>query len=628
MSVVSQTLLKYWNKTSFRENQREAIESVLDGNDTLVFMATGGGKSLCYQLPALLLNGITLVVSPLVSLMQDQVNSLSDKGIKAMQISGSIPKSELTRMFDNCRFGNYKLLYLSPEKLSNEEVRRHLAQLPISLIVVDEAHCISQWGHDFRPAFLEIPEIRAYAPQAPLIALTATATPRVKADISEKLRLKNPKLFTSSVFRSNLNIIVWECEDKLYRIVQILKKYRGSAIIYVRNRRACTEFSAALEQLGVTATAYHGGMPENQRIENAALWTDNKKQAIVATSAFGMGIDKPDVQSVIHVHLPDSMESYYQEIGRAGRDGNEAFAVMLYGAADIHRVKAQFLASLPDEAFVKLVYDNLHRYFVIAEGTGAGEIYGLDVDAFADKYQLASIKVFHSLRFLDRMQYIQFDMQTRTEIQAHFKVESREVLRYMSVHHAAAAALEAILRLHPGIFEGSVKLNVAKICRLSKTSEADLIALCTKLSELSIMETLIRSKSCSVRLLRNRDSLHHINAVVKSLRAENEYKTQAIDQVIRFAADKTICKQQALATYFEEPLTENCGKCSVCRGKRVAEKPDVSKEILKALEERSKSSRDLEQELQVESVDLIATVQHLLERELIEIQADNTYRKL
>ncbi len=625
MSVVTQTLLKYWNQTAFRENQREAIESVLAGNDTLVFMATGGGKSMCYQVPAMVLEGITLVVSPLVSLMQDQIKNLSEKGIKAMEISGSISKTEMTRLFDNCRFGNYKLLYLSPEKLSNEEVRRHLAHLPISLIAVDEAHCISQWGHDFRPAFLAIPEIRSYAPNAPIIALTATATPRVKTDIQERLNLKNPKIFSSSISRQNLNIIVWECEDKLFRIVQILKKYSGSAIIYARNRRACTEFAAALEQLGISATFYHGGMPEMERKSNALLWTENKKQAIVATSAFGMGIDKPDVQSVIHVHLPDSIESYYQEIGRAGRDGNEAFAVTLFSTADISRVKAQFLATLPDDAFLKLVYDNLHRYFVIADGTGAGEIYGLDVDAFCIKYEMSAIKVFNALRFLDRMQYIQFDMQTRTEITAQFKTTSKEVLRYASIHKKAAIILENLLRLHPGIFDNQVKINVSQVCRLSKSSEKELIELFEKMTQEELVSTLIRMRSSSIRFLRNRDSMHHVNTVLKSLRAENAYKTAAIDQVVAFASDKKICKQQALATYFHEPLTSECGKCSVCRNSKVVQKEPMAKSVLAALQHENKTSRELELELNMESVDLISAIQHLLEQEKIKIQSDNTY---
>jgi ATP-dependent DNA helicase RecQ len=560
--------------------------------------------------------------------MQDQIKNLGEKGIKAMEISGSVSKTELTRLFDNCRFGNYKLLYLSPEKLSNEEVRRHLAHLPISLIAVDEAHCVSQWGHDFRPAFLSIAEIRSYAPNAAVIALTATATPRVKADIQELLKLRNPKIFSSSISRQNLNIIVWECEDKLFRIVQILKKYTGSAVIYARNRRACTEFAAALEQLGITATFYHGGMPENERKANALLWTENKKQAIVATSAFGMGIDKPDVQSVIHVHLPESIESYYQEMGRAGRDGNEAFAVTLYSAADISRVKSQFLATLPDDDFLKRVYDNLHRYFVIADGMGAGEIYGFDVDAFCNKYEMSAIKVFNALRFLDRMQYIQFDMQTRTEITAQFKTTSKEILRYASIHKRADTIIENMLRLHPGIFDNPTKINVSKVCRLSKASEKELIELLEKMTLEELVSTLIRMKSSSIRFLRNRDSLHHVNTVLKALRAENAYKTDAIDHVIAFATDKKICKQQALASYFHEPLTSECGKCSVCRNNKVVEKAPMTKAVLEALKRGNKNSRDLELELNIESVDLITAIQLLLEQEKIKIQNDNTYKIL
>ncbi len=352
MQIALQILEKYWQYKAFRPVQEDIIQSVLDGSDTFGLMPTGGGKSLCFQVPTMVQQGLCLVISPLVALMKDQVNNLQSRGIKAIALTGTIKSDELINLLDNCEFGNYKFLYLSPERLEQDWVLDRLKTLPISLIAIDEAHCVSQWGHDFRPSYLKIKNLKSYFSKTPFIALTASATPEVKEDIMALLGLENPKIFQQSFARNNLGYFIIYAEDKMYKLNQILQKNQQSAIIYVRNRKNCHEYATQLEALGHKTTIYHAGLPVKEKEANMNAWMQDQKTVMIATSAFGMGIDKPNVKTVVHVNLPENLESYYQEAGRAGRNGEKSFAILISSPSDIIMAKGQFIAILPDTNFL------------------------------------------------------------------------------------------------------------------------------------------------------------------------------------------------------------------------------------------------------------------------------------
>ena len=370
MSEALQILQKHWKHDSFREPQEQIIDAILEGNDVFTLLPTGGGKSVCYQVPGMLLDGMCLVISPLIALMKDQVENLQERDIKAIALVGGTSQNDIIDVLDNCQFGNYKFLYLSPERLQHDWIVDRLKQLKISLIAIDEAHCVSQWGHDFRPAYLKISKLKEVFPKTSFLALTASATSKVQIDIIENLALENPKIFTKSFERKNLAYHVIKTEDKLSKIKQILSKNTESSIIYVSNRKACLDISSQLNHLGFSATFYHGGLSYKEKERNRLLWIENKTQIIVATNAFGMGIDKPDVKTVIHIHLPQNLENYYQEVGRAGRNGEKAFGILLTNSSDVKSAKSQFLSVLPDKEFLKKVYIKLNNYFQIAYGEG------------------------------------------------------------------------------------------------------------------------------------------------------------------------------------------------------------------------------------------------------------------
>ena len=361
-------LKQFWGYDDFRESQKQIISTVLSGQDVLALMPTGGGKSICYQVPALAKDGICIVVSPLVALIQDQVSQLKKRGIKAIALTGGIPPNDLNDLLDNCVYGNYKFLYLSPERLQQSIVQERIQQMNINLIAIDEAHCISQWGNDFRPAYLECSILKELVPGTPMIALTATATPRVVADIVENLELENVEIFKDSFSRSNINFKVKRSEDKLYQLKKYMEKISGSSIVYVRSRKMSISLANFLIKNGISASFFHGGIPKSDKEEKLNLWLSGKVRVMVATNAFGMGVDKPDVRLVIHYQIPDSLESYFQEAGRAGRDGEPSTAIIITSNEDEDKAKQQFLSTLPDVAFVKQVYSKLNNYFQISYG--------------------------------------------------------------------------------------------------------------------------------------------------------------------------------------------------------------------------------------------------------------------
>ncbi|MDP5201205.1 ATP-dependent DNA helicase RecQ [Flavobacterium sp. DG2-3] len=620
-------LLKYWKHDSFRPLQKEIIDSVLDGQDTFAVLPTGGGKSICFQVPAMMQEGICLVISPLIALMKDQVMNLQKRDIKAIALTGGIHTEEIIDLLDNCQYGNYKFLYLSPERLQSDWILERIKNLPINLIAVDEAHCVSQWGHDFRPAYLKISELKKFFPKIPFLALTATATPRVIEDIRTQLELKNPNHFQQSFERKNIAYMVFEVEDKLYRVEQILKKNPQPSILYVRNRKACLNMSSQLQSLGFTSTYYHGGLSTKEKDKNMQLWMSEQTQVIVATNAFGMGIDKDNVKTVIHTQLPENLENYYQESGRAGRNGAKAFSVLLYNNSDAIQTEQQFLNILPDKKFLKTMYVKLCNYFQIAYGEGMDETFSFKLNHFCNKYDFPTLKTYNALQFLNQQGIITMSQEFSEKISVQFLIESKEVIRYMSLNPNDEEILLAILRTYPGIYDVKANLNLALLAKKSNRTEEQIIALLEKLKEKEIIEYKSKNNDSTILFNEIREDDLTINRVSKYLEKQNEVKKEQLLSVLHYIKDNKTCKNRLVLDYFGEETKENCGICSYCitlKGK-ITEADSIADKILSLLKTASLTSREIESQIKMDTKDILSVLQELLENNHIIIQANNKY---
>ena len=627
MPQAQEILLKYWKHDSFRPLQKEIIESVLDGQDTFALLPTGGGKSICFQVPAMMQEGICLVVSPLIALMKDQVANLQKRDIKAIALTGGIHTEEIIDLLDNCQYGNYKFLYLSPERLQSDWILERIKNLPINLIAIDEAHCVSQWGHDFRPAYLRISELKKYFPKIPFLALTATATPRVIEDIKTELGLKNPNFFQQSFERKNIAYMVFEVEDKLYRVEQILKKNPQPSIIYVRNRKSCLNISTQLQSLGFRATYYHGGLSAKEKDKNMQLWMSEKAQVIVATNAFGMGIDKDNVKTVIHTQLPENLENYYQESGRAGRNGEKAFSVLLFNNADANQTEQQFLSVLPDKKFLKTMYVKLCNYFQIAYGDGLDDTFSFKLNHFCHKYDFPTLKTYNALQFLNQQGIITMSQEFSEKITMQFLIESKEVIRYMSLNPNDEEIILAILRTYPGVYEMKTPFNLSLIAKKSHHTEEQVSAVLEKLREKEIIEYKSKNNDATILFNEVREDDLTINRVSKYLERQNKLKEEQLLSVLHYIKENKTCKNRLILDYFGEETTENCGVCSYCitqKGK-ITEADSIADKILHLLKSAALTSRELQAQIKLDANDIVLVLQELLENNHITIQANNKY---
>ena len=627
METALEILQKYWKHDRFRPLQNEIIDSVLAGTDTFALLPTGGGKSICFQVPAMMKNGICLVVSPLIALMKDQVANLQKRDIKAIALTGGISADETINLLDNCQFGNYKFLYLSPERLQSDWILDRIKSLPINLIAIDEAHCVSQWGHDFRPAYLKIAMLKPHFPKVPFLALTASATGRVQSDIISQLHLEKPVVFQQSFARKNIAYMVFETEDKRYRMEQILTKYPQPSIIYVRNRKSCLDISAQLNAAGFKATFYHGGLRPKEKDKNMQRWMNEEVQAIVATNAFGMGIDKANVKTVIHVQLPENLENYYQEAGRAGRNEEKAFAVLLSAPSDTIQAENQFINSLPDKKFLTEVYIKLCNYFRIAYGEGINEQFSFALNQFCQKYQFPALKTFNAIQFLDRQGIISLSQEFSEKITMQFLIESKEVIRYISLNPNDEEIILAILRTYPGIYDMQTAFNLPLISKKSNASDAHISAVLHKLQEKGIVD--FHSLGNDAKLIFNevREDQRTINRVSKLLEGQNQLKRSQLQSVVDYVSDQNTCKSRLILNYFGETKTQDCGICSNCMKKKSspAEPNSLSDKILGLLKIQDFDSRDLEKLTQFSSADIIFAIRQLLENDQISINQNNQY---
>lgn len=626
MSSAVEILKKYWNHDAFRTPQEQIIASVVAGNDTFGLLPTGGGKSICFQVPALMMEGICIVISPLVALMKDQVQNLQNKGIKAVALTGGIYENDIIDILDNCQFGNYKFLYLSPERLQNDWIVERIKNLPVNLIAIDEAHCISQWGHDFRPAYLKIVKLKEYFPKVPFIALTASATQRVQDDIVLQLQLKEPQFFTKSFARDNLAYMVFEVEDKLFLMEQILRKNPQPSIVYVNTRKSCTDIVKQLESLGFSATFYHGGLSSKDKENHMKLWMEEKAQVMVATNAFGMGIDKANVKSVIHLHLPQNIENYYQEAGRAGRNGEKAFAVLLVHPSDTMNAEAQFLSNLPDKEFLTQVYKKLSTYFQIAYGEGIDEQFSFNMNQFCVKYNFPPTKTYNALLFLDRQGIITLSQEFSEKITIQFLIPSKEVIRYISLNPNHEEILMTILRTYPGIYEMPTNINLPLIAKKSNADEKKIEQLFEYLKEKDIIMYSAKNNDSTITFNEVREDEKTINRVSKYLEAQNQLKKHQLKSVLYYIKEQQQCKSQLLLRYFGENKPEHCGICSYCITlKQRSENKTIAEKIIQLLSKSDLSSREIQKQLKYPPDDIIFALQDLLENNRVVVGLTNLY---
>lgn len=632
MRKPEEVLYKYWKFRQFKGLQKKAISAILEGKDTCVYFPTGGGKSVCFQIPALLKEGVCIVISPLISLMQDQVNTLHHKGIKAIHLKGGLSYAETDRLFDNIRNGNYKFLYLSPEKLQNTMIQERLNYIKVSMVAIDEAHCVSQWGHDFRPAYLDISILREIHPQVPFMALTATATKKVQDDIKKHLNLQSPQVFKSSFKRANITLNVMETDNKWKHLIELAKSSKTSGIVYVRSRKATIDLSKLLNQNNISSQAFHGGLLNKDRQNILEDWLDNNTKIVVATTAFGMGIDKPDVDLIVHMHLPESLESYYQEVGRAGRNGKPANAILVYNKTDIKRLKFQFLKNLPKMKDIKKVYKHLMSYLQIAYGEGFGEEYGIDLKNFCTRYKLDLTYTFDVLKLLDRLSVINLDQNYQINAKFRILMPHQRLFDFLRQHQTYSKLITFILRNYAGVFDLIVKIDLEYLSKKLKISQENIAQKLKSLQEKEVIELSLIQQDLNLRMLQPREDDRSINMHSKYIEAYRNQKIHQIEAVIDFIKNEKKCRQVQLLHYFDETYTEPCGRCSVCRQNDfLFTKSDhymtsLQDEIKLILKYTPENSTDLFNKLNCSKSVFFKLIEKMLEENTIEITNHNLYQ--
>lgn len=566
---IHQILWEYWGYRQFRPLQQDIIEHVLQGKDALALLPTGGGKSICFQVPAMAMRGICIVISPLIALMQDQVEHLQRRGIAAEALYSGLSKREIELVLNGAVHGRYKFLYVSPERCQNDTFVAHFQQMDVCLLAVDEAHCVSQWGYDFRPPYLEIVSLRSYFPQVPLLALTATATPDVVEDIQDKLHIHPHKVFQKSFSRENLTYYVIEDEDKMGRLERIARKVGGCGIVYVRNRKKTADVAAMLSQRGIPATFYHAGLKAEDRLRRQKLWIENRVQVMVATNAFGMGIDKPDVRFVVHLDLPDTLEAYFQEAGRAGRDGKSSFAIMLYHPSDKLEVEENFQRTYPGMSFISRVYEALCNFYQIPVGCGEGALYAFDLREFTHAYSLPVAETYAALAFLERESYIRLSEQAVDTSKIRVCV-SYEVLYDFQVKNPSFESLvKALLRLYGGrMFSDYVPVYESDLARMCGYPSDKVKYNLAYLGKLSIIDYHPVPDGATILFVRERRKLgpFFLSPEVYALRKENARRK--LDAVLAYVQENNLCRNRFLLQYFGEEDSPVCGKCDVCLSKK------------------------------------------------------------
>jgi ATP-dependent DNA helicase RecQ len=565
MADFKQILLKYWGYSNFRPLQEDIIRSVFEGKDSLGLMPTGGGKSITFQVPAMAMEGICIVVTPLIALMKDQVENLKKKEIRAVAIHSGLSKDEIDIALDNCIFGNIKFLYLSPERLRTEIFRVRVQEMNVCLIAIDESHCISQWGYDFRPSYLQIAEIRELLPDVPLLALTATATERVVDDIMERLNFREKLVFRKSFLRSNLVYRVDKVEDKRRRLLAIVKENKGSGVVYVRNRKNTREIALFLKDNGISADYYHAGLSYELRSARQEDWQRGKTRVIVSTNAFGMGIDKADVRFVVHIDMPDAPEAYFQEAGRAGRDEKPAIAVLLYNESDKRVADKRVITNFPDLSLVKDIYHALGNFLQIPFGAGKGQTYDFVFSEFLSGYKFNALVAHNALLILQKEGYIELSDELHNPSKIHFSIQRDDLYKFQISNARFDGFIKLLLRSYSGLFSDYVSIDENVLSKRSSLKLDDVQAYISKLQNLGVIKYIPRRKNPVITFTEERLDKKDVSFSVEAYHFLKERFIEKIQAMLQYASGDTKCRSQVLLAYFGEKDSARCGKCDVCQ---------------------------------------------------------------
>ena len=625
MTQPKDILKTYWGYDSFRPPQEDIINAVLSGKDTIALLPTGGGKSLCYQIPGILLEGVCVVISPLISLMRDQVASLNKKGINAIALQSKLSVDEIVALFDNLKFGNAKFLYLSPERLQSPLIIQKIKELNINCIAVDEAHCISEWGHDFRPSYRQIKNIREHFPNTNIIALTATATKKVIKDIDKSLEMKECQIFKKSFFRDNLAYQVYTLENKLDRLLRILQKNPSSTIIYVGSRKKTEELANYINTKGFNTVSYHGGMSSEDKQSSFDLWMSEERPIMVATNAFGMGIDKPNVRVVIHMDLPYSIENYIQEAGRGGRDGNKAFSVVLQNENDILTFKRNTIEKIPSIDEIKEVHKRLYQYFHVAKGERVETSFDFNLQAFCELYGFKSRKTTAILHILKNHGIVDVNHRFDTKSTVQVIISSNELINFTSKNQLTMQLIELLLRSYGNIFYQKVKISEFILAKKLKTTSSKIKKILNKLHDKEIIEYKEVNSNHDLFFLVPREDDKTINRHSKSIKKYLELQQVKAKRLIQFIRNDEVCRSQQVLSYFGESFEEPCGMCDVCiQKKRSKQNDDISKDLIALFKANDKLSKE-EIFTQVDAAEdtILIHLRNLLRRDIIDITTDS-----
>lgn len=616
-------LKENWGYDAFRPLQADIIQSIASGKDTLGLMPTGGGKSLTFQVPAMAMEGVCIVVTPLIALMKDQVDNLKKRGIRAAAIYSGMTSDEIISTLDNTVFEAYKFLYVSPERLSTPIFLEKIKQTKVCMLAIDESHCISQWGYDFRPSYLKIADIREILIDVPVLALTATATPEVVNDIQEKLHFKEKNVFRKSFLRSNLAYVVRTTESKDEQLLQILEKVPGTSVVYVRNRKRTKEIAEFLNTNGISAEYFHAGLNNSTKDERQQRWKNGETRVIVSTNAFGMGIDKPDVRSVVHMDLPDSLEAYFQEAGRAGRDEKKAFGVLLYNNSDATKIKKRIADNFPEKSTVLQIYDALCNYLQIGIGSGLEKVFTFDIGDFCTKFKLPILVAYSSLKILQQAGYLELTEEQDNSARLLFTVEKEELYKLKQTPEQEKL-VHILLRSYTGLFTDPAYINEDMIAKRVGWTKEQVINELILMAREHIIQYIPRSKQPFLVFLREREDARHIFLSKEAYDDRKERYISKVQSVLHYAQEENVCRSQILLAYFGDKDTKPCGKCDVCLKKKNTELSQDEFEMLQTqiltLIEKSDdllSTNQIIRKIDAKEFKTIKTIRFLLDNKTI-----------